>query len=71
MEEIGDLLFACANLARHAGVDAEQALRRAGARFERRFREMERRLSAEGRHPAEVEMGVLDRLWEKVKEDDK
>ena len=40
-DEIGDLLFVCANLARHAKVDVGGALRRANAKFERRFRAME------------------------------
>lgn len=48
-EEIGDLLFSVANLARHAGVDPEEALRRGTLKFERRFTAMANRLAAEGR----------------------
>lgn len=66
-EEVGDLLFACVNLARHAGVEPETALRRTNAKFERRFREIERHLRAEGRRPEETSLAELDRLWERVK----
>ncbi|MCX7899770.1 MAG: nucleoside triphosphate pyrophosphohydrolase [Methylocystis sp.] len=51
-EEIGDLLFVVANLARKMSVDPEQALRGANAKFERRFRHIERRLTDAGRTPA-------------------
>jgi ATP diphosphatase len=47
-DEIGDVLFVCANLARHAGVDVSAALRHANAKFERRFRRMEGLAAAEG-----------------------
>lgn len=67
-EELGDLLFTIANLARHLDLDAEGALRRASLKFEHRFREVEARLAAAGRTPDEAEDGELDRLWREVKE---
>ncbi|UWQ20243.1 nucleoside triphosphate pyrophosphohydrolase [Jannaschia sp. W003] len=66
-EEVGDLLFACANLARHLGVDPEVALRRANAKFERRFRSIEDALAARGRTPAESDLAEMDALWGEVK----
>lgn len=66
-EELGDLLFTCANLARHLAIDPEAALRGANRKFERRFRQMEGLLAAQGRAPAEVGLQELDRLWEEVK----
>ena len=51
-EEIGDVLFAVANLARHARTDAETALRRTNAKFERRFHHIEERLAAQGKSSA-------------------
>ena len=67
IDELGDLLFTCANLARHLAVDPEAALRRANRKFERRFRRMEGLLAAQGRAPADVGLQELDRLWEEVK----
>ncbi len=66
-EEIGDLLFACVNLARHLAVDAEQALRRAGMKFERRFRALEQTAATRGRALEQFEFDELDGLWEQVK----
>jgi len=66
-EELGDLLFTVANLARHLDVDAEAALRRAGLKFERRFRAMEAELAALGLAPGEVGPDVLERLWTQAK----
>ncbi|HKH34236.1 MAG TPA: MazG nucleotide pyrophosphohydrolase domain-containing protein, partial [Beijerinckiaceae bacterium] len=65
--EIGDLLFAVANLARHAGLDPESALRGANAKFERRFRAVEQALAAGGRTPAEASLDDLEDLWVKAK----
>ncbi len=65
--EIGDLLFAAVNLARHVGVDAETALRGAGDRFLRRFRGMSARLAAEGRAVEECGAEELDEAWEAEK----
>lgn len=66
-EEIGDLLFSVANLARHAGVDPETALRRANAKFVRRFNAMEDRLVAEGRTLPGTLLAVMEEAWAAVK----
>ncbi|MEM0943664.1 MAG: nucleoside triphosphate pyrophosphohydrolase [Pseudomonadota bacterium] len=66
-EEYGDLMFVMANLARHLNVDPETALRRANAKFERRFRGIESRLKAEGREPAEATLAEMDALWDAIK----
>lgn len=62
-EELGDLLFAVTNVARHLGIDSEQALGRSADRFERRFRAME-----EHGPLSELSLGELDQLWEAAKE---
>jgi ATP diphosphatase len=67
-EEIGDLLFAAVNLARHAGVDAESALRAASIKFERRFRSIEDALDADGRTPADASLDEMEDLWTAAKE---
>jgi ATP diphosphatase len=68
-EEIGDLLFSCVNLARHVGVDAEAALRRASARFESRVMGVEEKAQAVGKRVNELGPEQLDALWEAVKRD--
>jgi len=65
--EVGDLLLAVANLARHHGVDAEAALRRANDRFEGRFREMERRSAAAGEDMATSNLERLESHWRAAK----
>lgn len=65
--ELGDLLFACVNLARHAGVEPESALRRTNSKFERRFRYIEQRLRETGADPSEAGLAQLDALWEESK----
>jgi ATP diphosphatase len=65
--EIGDLLFAAVNLARHADADPEAVLRRTNAKFERRFRFIEAQLAAIGRNPAESSLEEMDRLWDAAK----
>jgi MazG family protein len=69
--EIGDLLFAVVNLARHRGVHAETALRKATRRFEQRFRAVEERVAAEGQAPQEVEPDRLEAHWDAVKREDR
>ncbi|MGH8509374.1 MAG: MazG nucleotide pyrophosphohydrolase domain-containing protein [Gammaproteobacteria bacterium] len=68
-EEIGDLLFACVNLARFARVDPESVLRSANQKFERRFRYIEQRLQAQGRSVNDSALAELDTLWEEAKRD--
>lgn len=67
-EELGDLLFSCVNMARHNGIDAEAALRRATQKFEQRFREVERRVLDAGGSVEATSLEELDRLWEEVKQ---
>jgi MazG family protein len=62
-DEIGDVLFAVVNLARHLGVDPEGALRRTNAKFERRFRAVEYGLAARGKVPAEASLEEMEELW--------
>jgi ATP diphosphatase len=66
--EVGDLLFAAVNLARHHGVDAETALRRAAGRFERRFRAVEEAVHGENRDIAELSLEELEAHWQRVKQ---
>jgi ATP diphosphatase len=66
-DEIGDVLFVCVNLARHAGVDTGAALRSANIKFERRFRQMEAFAAAEGRRLAELPLEEQDKYWDRAK----
>lgn len=66
-EELGDVLFAAVNLARHLGVDAELSLAGAGDRFSQRIRAMERQAAAAGRSLAEYSLEELDALWKRAK----
>ena len=66
-EEIGDLLFAAANLARKLDVDAEAALRSANDKFERRFRAMEALAAARDESFASLNLTAQESLWAEVK----
>ncbi|MBL8659463.1 MAG: nucleoside triphosphate pyrophosphohydrolase [Rhodospirillales bacterium] len=66
-DELGDLLFACVNVARKLKIDAETALRRANAKFERRFAHIEARLAADGLSAEAVDLVALERLWREAK----
>jgi ATP diphosphatase len=66
-EEMGDLLFVMANLARHLKVDPETALRDANAKFVRRFHFIERELEARGKQPSESDLEEMDGLWNAAK----
>jgi MazG family protein len=66
-EELGDLLFAAASLARHLDLDADAALRRANLKFEDRFRGIESTLRAAGRSPEDAGLDELEMLWNQEK----
>jgi ATP diphosphatase len=67
-DEIGDLMFAVVNLARHTGTDPEQALRGTNAKFERRFAAIEAALAAGGRTPADASLDEMEALWQAAKD---
>ena len=66
-DELGDVLFAIANLARHCKVDPEVALRATNDKFEKRFRHIERRLAETGRKPADASLEEMETLWQEAK----
>ena len=70
-EELGDVLFAWTNLARHHKIDPETALRRANAKFERRFRRIEALLSVEDRRPDDADLKELEALWNQAKTEER
>ena len=65
--EVGDLLFAVVNLARHLTIDPERELRAATHRFRDRFHHIERRLAESGREPKDATLEEMDVLWEEAK----
>ncbi|TBW37013.1 nucleoside triphosphate pyrophosphohydrolase [Siculibacillus lacustris] len=66
-DELGDVLFAVANLARHLALDPEKALRGTNDKFTRRFAHIERRLAEAGRSPAEASLDEMEALWVEAK----
>src|SRR5690606_19877484 len=66
-DELGDLLFVCANLARHAKVDVGSALRRANAKFERRVRAMEVLAQAAGTRLQDLPLDAQEAYWMRAK----
>jgi nucleoside triphosphate diphosphatase len=66
--EVGDLLFAVVNLARHLRVDPEAVLRQANQKFERRFAAIERALAARGKLPQDATLAEMDALWNQAKQ---
>ncbi|MPZ36874.1 MAG: nucleoside triphosphate pyrophosphohydrolase [Rhizobiales bacterium] len=69
--EVGDLLFAVANLARHLDADPEATLRAANQKFERRFASIESALAARGKTPAQSTLAEMDALWDEAKATEK
>ena len=65
--EVGDLLFAVVNLARHLRADPEAILRQTNRKFERRFAAIERALAAQGKTPLEATLAEMDALWNEAK----
>lgn len=70
-EEMGDLLFVMANLARHLKVDPEAALRAANAKFSRRFARIEDWLAEAGKAPADSDLQEMDALWDRAKREER
>jgi uncharacterized protein YabN with tetrapyrrole methylase and pyrophosphatase domain len=68
--EIGDLLFAVANLARKSGVDAETALQRATDKFVGRFNRLEDELRKRGKKLGQADLAELDDIWNEIKKGD-
>jgi ATP diphosphatase len=66
-DEVGDLIFAVVNLARHLGTDPEQALRGANVKFEARFAAIEAALAKDGRTPADATLEEMEALWQEAK----
>ena len=70
-DEMGDVFFACVNLARFLKVDAEAALRQTNRKFETRFRQIEARVQAQGKQLRELTLAELDAHWDQVKQAEK
>jgi MazG family protein len=66
-DELGDVLFAVANLARHCKVDPEAALRSTNNKFEKRFRYVEQQLAARGKKPPDATLEEMEALWQEAK----
>jgi len=65
--EVGDLLFAAVNLARHLNADPEALLRQTNRKFERRFADIERALATRGKAPQDATLAEMDALWDEAK----
>ena len=65
--EVGDLLFAAVNLARHLKADPEGLLRATNQKFERRFAAIEQALAARGKKPKDADLAEMDALWDEAK----
>ncbi|MFN7947733.1 MAG: nucleoside triphosphate pyrophosphohydrolase [Blastocatellia bacterium] len=70
-EEVGDLLFVAANIARQLGVEPEMALKAANRKFRRRFSYVEQRLAEQGRTCAEATLAEMDEFWNEIRAQDK
>ncbi len=70
VEEVGDLLFAVTNLARHIGVDSETALVQGNSKFSRRFLSVLTRLEEKGLKPEESTLAEMECLWDAVKKEE-
>jgi MazG family protein len=69
-EELGDLLFVCANLARHLKLDGETALRKANQKFSRRFRYIEDALAKQNKKWEDTSLEAMEALWAEAKENE-
>ena len=66
-DELGDILFVCANIGRHLGIDPEAALAGSNAKFTRRFQFIETALAEQGRTPADATLDEMEALWQAAK----
>jgi uncharacterized protein YabN with tetrapyrrole methylase and pyrophosphatase domain len=66
--ELGDLLFACCNLARHLGINPAEALQNCNRKFYRRFNYVETRASVEGKQFSDYSLDELDNFWDEAKQ---
>jgi len=71
LDEMGDLLFACTNLARHLNIDPEQALQAGNEKFYRRFSQLELIANAQNKNLKQLSLVELDALWKQVKSAEK
>ena len=69
LDEVGDLLFSCVNVARKLGIDPEQALRHGNAKFEHRFRQIESQLAKRDQRPEDMTLDALEACWQQAKND--
>lgn len=69
-DEIGDLFFSCINLSRHAGLDAEQCVRKANLKFEKRFKALEKIARAKNLQINQMTVAALEALWQEVKQNE-
>ena len=67
-DEIGDLMFACVNLARKSGADPEQLLRQANRKFEHRFRDVEQQVAVQNLKLEQLPLSELEAFWQRAKE---
>lgn len=70
-DEMGDLFFALVNLARHVDIEPETALRGTNAKFERRFRWIEKNLARTGRGPTDATLAEMEDLWQQAKQEER
>ncbi len=66
-EEFGDLLFVMVNLGRHMGLDAEDSLRKANAKFSRRFKYIEEKLDVNGSNIHDADLEQMDAIWNEIR----
>ncbi|MFM8269966.1 MAG: MazG nucleotide pyrophosphohydrolase domain-containing protein, partial [Pseudomonadota bacterium] len=69
-EELGDLLFSLAQVARHLGLDAERSLKGSSLKFAHRFESLERKVKKMGKNIADMKSGELEKEWQTVKKSD-
>jgi MazG family protein len=70
-DELGDLLFACCNLARHLNIDPNEALQGTNDKFTQRFQFVEQQVSLTGKSILDCDLDTLDAYWEQAKKQEK